>query len=77
MERCRGTPADRTTSTSRSGKCERLVEMLEEMLEEGDSALVFTQYKEMGDMLEQLLHAAAAANPVLYLHGGTPAQRAR
>ena len=47
---------------SRSGKCERLIEMLEEMLEEGDCALVFTQYKEMGDLLEKTA-AAAAGKP--------------
>ncbi len=59
---------------SRSGKCERLVEMLEEVLAEGDSALIFTQYKEMGDILEQLL-PRRLKQPVLYLHGGTPAVR--
>lgn len=59
---------------SRSGKCERLIEMLEEMLEEGDSALVFTQYKEMGDLLEKLL-SRRLGSPVLYLHGGTPASK--
>jgi SNF2 family DNA or RNA helicase len=59
---------------SRSGKCERLIEMLEEVLEEGDSALVFTQFKEMGDLLETLLARRLNA-PVLYLHGGTPAAK--
>ncbi len=59
---------------ARSGKCERLVEMLDEILDEGDSALVFTQYKEMGDILEKLLPRRLNA-PVLYLHGGTPAAR--
>lgn len=59
---------------SRSGKCERLIEMLEEVVEEGDSALVFTQFKEMGDILERLL-ARRLNVSVLYLHGGTPAIR--
>jgi SNF2 family DNA or RNA helicase len=56
---------------ARSGKCERIVEMLEEVLDEGDSALIFTQYKEMGDLLHQLL-PRRLGEPVLYLHGGTP-----
>jgi SNF2 family DNA or RNA helicase len=59
----------------RSGKCERLVEMLEEVIEEGDSALVFTQFSEMGTLLERILHQRLH-QPVLYLHGGTP-QKAR
>jgi SNF2 family DNA or RNA helicase len=59
----------------RSGKCERLVEMLEEVIEEGESALVFTQFSEMGMLLERILHQRLHT-PILYLHGGTP-QKAR
>ncbi|HTL30227.1 MAG TPA: DEAD/DEAH box helicase, partial [Tepidisphaeraceae bacterium] len=55
----------------RSGKCERLVEMLEEVIEEGESALVFTQFSEMGMLLERILHQRLH-QPILYLHGGTP-----
>ena len=40
----------------RSGKCERLIEMLEEVLDEGDAALVFTQFREMGHLLEQMIN---------------------
>lgn len=58
----------------RSGKCERLAEMLEEVIDVGDSALIFTQFKEMGDILEQILPRRLGV-PVLYLHGGTPAAR--
>ncbi|MGB7156999.1 MAG: DEAD/DEAH box helicase [Tepidisphaeraceae bacterium] len=58
----------------RSGKTERLVEMLEEVLEEGDSALVFTQFREMGHLLEQVL-ARRLRTTVPFLHGGTPAKR--
>ncbi len=56
---------------ARSGKCERLVEMLEEVIEEGDSALVFTQYREMGHLLERIL-PQRLNQPVQFLHGGTP-----
>jgi SNF2 family DNA or RNA helicase len=58
----------------RSGKCERLVEMLEEVLAEGDAALVFTQYREMGHLLERLL-IDRLHTEVLFLHGGTPPKR--
>ena len=58
----------------RSGKTERLVEMLEEVLEEGDSALVFTQFREMGHLLEQTL-ARRLRVTVPFLHGGTPAKQ--
>jgi superfamily II DNA or RNA helicase len=57
----------------RSGKCERLVEMLEEVLEEGDAALVFTQFREMGHLLERTL-AERLNVPIQFLHGGTPAK---
>ncbi len=63
-----------TETDGRSGKCERLVEMLEEVVEVGDNALVFTQFKAMGDILEQVLTKRLGV-PVLYLHGGTPAAR--
>jgi SNF2 family DNA or RNA helicase len=51
--------------------------MLEEVLAEGDRALIFTQFSTMGHMLHSYL-AAALSTEVLYLHGGTPpAQRDR
>jgi SNF2 family DNA or RNA helicase len=59
-----GNPGD---IDARSGKCERLIEMLEEVVAEGDSALVFTQFKEMGDILERLL-AQRLGVPVLYAY---------
>lgn len=55
----------------RSGKCERLIDMLEEVLEEGESALVFTQYAQMGHLLEKMLNERLQTK-VSYLHGGTP-----
>jgi len=57
----------------RSGKCERLVEMLEEVLDEGDAALVFTQYREMGLLLERLL-CDRLRTDLLFMHGATPAK---
>ncbi|KYF71219.1 DEAD/DEAH box helicase, partial [Sorangium cellulosum] len=55
----------------RSGKLARLTEMLEEALAAGDRALVFTQYREMGDRLVRHL-ASALDTEVAFLHGGTP-----
>jgi SNF2 family DNA or RNA helicase len=57
----------------RSGKLARLAEMAEELVSAGDHALVFTQYAEMGRMLQEYLEAAGLGE-VLFLHGGTPAK---
>jgi len=57
---------------SRSGKLERLTEMLEEALSVGDHALVFTQFVEMGTLLQRHLRERLNTE-VLFLHGGTPA----
>jgi SNF2 family DNA or RNA helicase len=43
----------------RSGKLDRLTEMLVEAVDEGDSALVFTQYAVMGRMLSEHLTASS------------------
>lgn len=55
----------------RSGKLARLNEMLEEALAEGDRALIFTQFAEMGELLKRQLQEAFGQE-VLWLHGGTP-----
>jgi superfamily II DNA or RNA helicase len=54
----------------RSGKLERLTEMLEEVLESGEKALVFTQFREMGDRLQVHLQDVLGFEPP-FLHGGT------
>jgi SNF2 family DNA or RNA helicase len=55
----------------RSGKLARTTEMLEEAVAAGDKALVFTQFREMGDKLA--LHFSANLGcEVVFLHGGTP-----
>ncbi|MDH5491009.1 MAG: DEAD/DEAH box helicase [Myxococcales bacterium] len=55
----------------RSGKLDRTVEMLEEAIAEGDKALVFTQFREMGDRLVNHLGQRLGVE-VVFLHGGTP-----
>nr|WP_253195561.1 DEAD/DEAH box helicase [Streptomyces sp. JHA26] len=53
----------------RSGKLELLDELLDTILAEDASVLVFTQYVQMARLLER--HLAARGVPSLFLHGGT------
>src|SRR5205085_9176017 len=59
----------------RSGKLARVAEMLEEAIAAGDKALVFTQFREMGDRLGTYLRERLGVE-VIFLHGG-PSRRAR
>ena len=54
----------------RSGKLLRLEQMLEEMVEEGDRALIFTQFSEWGKMLKPYLEQKFK-DEVLFLYGAT------
>jgi non-specific serine/threonine protein kinase len=65
---------DHRPLSSRSGKCRRLIEMLEEVLAAGASALVFTQFRRMGHLLSAMIRHDLDCE-VLFLHGGTPAPR--
>ncbi len=65
---------DGSALPGRSGKLARLGEMLEEVVAAGDRALVFTQYAEMGKLLQGHL-GEVLGRDVLFLHGGTPAAR--
>ncbi len=60
-----------TDLTGRSGKTRRLLEMLDEVIAEGDSALIFTQFREMGHLLTRLIRAELNID-ALFMHGGTP-----
>ncbi|MGE3909836.1 MAG: DEAD/DEAH box helicase [Chloroflexota bacterium] len=62
---------DRRPLGGRSGKLARLEEMLEEVIEEGEAALVFTQFAEFGVRLREYLQGRLGRE-VLFLHGGTP-----
>jgi SNF2 family DNA or RNA helicase len=62
---------DRSVIGARSGKLNRLSEMLEEVLAVGDRALVFTQFAQMGHLLQRHLQDTFGQE-VLFLHGGTP-----
>ncbi|XVJ59792.1 MAG: ATP-dependent helicase [Tepidisphaera sp.] len=61
----------RPPAPGRSGKCIRLLEMMEEIVGEGDCSLIFTQFRQMGTILQSMLSHHLGRN-VLFLHGGTP-----
>ncbi|WOD41705.1 DEAD/DEAH box helicase [Nodosilinea sp. E11] len=54
----------------RSHKLSRLLDMLDEVVAEGESALVFSQFREIGDALEHHLRHTCHYN-TYYIHGGT------
>jgi SNF2 family DNA or RNA helicase len=58
----------------RSHKLQRLAEMIEEVIDSGESALIFTQFTEIGSALERYLEQVLHYN-TYYLHGGTNAAR--
>jgi SNF2 family DNA or RNA helicase len=61
---------DGSSLDARSGKLARLEEILDEILAEGDKALLFTQFTEMGHLLKGHLQERFGRE-VLFLHGGT------
>jgi SNF2 family DNA or RNA helicase len=61
-------------SANRSHKLERLTEMLEEVISEQESALIFTQYTEIGESLTKYIKHDLNYNSY-YLHGGTTRNR--
>ncbi|SES45785.1 Superfamily II DNA or RNA helicase, SNF2 family [Streptomyces sp. yr375] len=61
---------ERPTTAGRSGKLDLLDELLDALLAEGASVLIFTQYVRLARLLEQ--HLAVRGVPTQFLHGGTP-----
>ena len=61
-------------TAERSHKLQRLGEMLEEVIDSGESALIFTQFTEIGGSLERYLEHVWHYN-TYYLHGGTNVAR--
>ena len=57
--------------SDRSGKLLRLEEMLEEIVDEGDRSLIFTQFSEWGKMLKPYL-SDKLKEEVMFLYGATP-----
>jgi len=61
-------------TAERSHKLERLSDMLADVVAEGESALVFTQFTEIGEQLERHLKSSLQCQ-TYYLHGGTSRNR--
>ncbi|TXT66493.1 MAG: RNA polymerase-associated protein RapA [Promethearchaeota archaeon] len=59
---------------SMSPKLERLFEMIDEVINNNEKAIIFTQFTQMGDILETVL-SYKYEFPVLYFHGGVPAEK--
>ncbi|RCH70102.1 ATP-dependent helicase [Streptomyces sp. SDr-06] len=59
--------------SGRSGKLELLDELLDTIVAEDGSVLVFTQYVQMARLIER--HLAARGVATQFLHGGTPVER--
>jgi hypothetical protein len=59
--------------TGRSGKLAAFDELTDLILDSGESMLVFTQYTQMGTLLQQ--HLDARGIPSLFLHGSVPVRR--
>ena len=61
--------ADGSKLAGRSGKLHRFDELVTDLLDAGEQALVFTQFREMGLLLQQHLHERFGQS-VPFLHGG-------
>ncbi len=61
--------ADGSTIEGRSGKLARFDELVDELLDAGERALVFTQYRTMGELLADHLGRRLGERPA-FLHGG-------
>ena len=69
-----GKPKELSINSQESGKLQRLVEMLEEVVAQGDRALIFTQFAEWGKLLKPHLEKHLGRE-VLFLYGGIKQQQ--
>lgn len=61
--------ADNSMLTGRSGKLDRLMEIIEEVQANREKVLIFTQFAEMGGLLQRYFEEMLGEE-VLFLHGG-------
>ena len=61
---------------SQSQKLERLLEIVDEVITNGEKVLIFTQFKQMGDILLKVL-SLKFDFPTLYFHGSVPERKRR
>ncbi len=59
-----------------SVKLERLLEMINEILEDGKKLLIFTQFKQMGDLIKYFLEKKYSFD-IGWFHGGVPEKKRR
>lgn len=52
-----------------SGKTEMLLDLLDGIVDSGEKVLVFTQFREMGDLLQRFIEERTGQRPLFY-HGG-------
>ena len=52
-----------------SGKTELLFELLDSIIETGEKVLIFTQFTEMGELLERFIYERFGENPMFYYGG--------
>lgn len=57
-----------------SGKAEKVLSILESIISGGEKALVFTQYKEMGELLVDMIKENLQVE-ALFFHGGLPRKK--
>ncbi|MBE7711066.1 MAG: DEAD/DEAH box helicase [Cyanobacteria bacterium SIG31] len=56
------------TSKELSGKAEKCVDLVNNIIENGEKTLIFTQYKEMGDLLTKIIAEECSTEPSFF-HG--------
>ena len=61
---------------SQSQKLERLLEMTDEVISNGEKVLIFTQFTQMGDIIQKIFEWQYGFK-ILYFHGSVPEQKRR
>lgn len=60
----------------KSNKVVRLLEIIDEVIDKREKILIFTQFRQMGDLLKELLNQTYKV-PILYFHGSVPEKKRR
>ncbi|MCQ2259173.1 MAG: DEAD/DEAH box helicase [Bacteroidaceae bacterium] len=60
---------DNRMDATLSGKTEMLLDMLRSIIDAGEKVLIFTQFREMGDLLQHFIRTTLDQEPMFY-HGG-------
>ena len=60
---------DSNRDAALSGKCQMLLDLVDSIIASGEKALIFTQFTQMGEILQELLAQHTGTAPLFY-HGG-------